>query len=155
MALIEAAEGESSTFWLWRESNQNTGAVKAPLDESQGAVERAECRPGFRGSGVRPVVNELTPLGLSGPEPTTLPHQPHQHRHNDILLPQMTGAGSLKHTTLPEQCAHHICFPEMIWTRYVTPTAKEKGERKSQNALYSAVHLCWPTCVCVAFKRSP
>lgn len=77
-----------SAFWLWRGSNQNTGAVKAPLDESQGAVERAECRPGFRGSGVRPVVNELTPLGLSGSEPPTLPHQPHQHRHNDIFLPQ-------------------------------------------------------------------
>lgn len=79
--------GESSCtarLWLWRVSNQSTGAVKAPLDESQGAVERTECRPGFRGSGVCPVVNEINPLGLSASE--LLPHQPHQHCHS--LPPQ-------------------------------------------------------------------
>lgn len=53
----------------WQGSNENTGAVKAPLDESQGAVVRTVCRPGFKGSGIRPVVNEITLLGLSGSEP--------------------------------------------------------------------------------------
>lgn len=104
MVLVEAwGGGESSCtarLWLWRGSNQNTGAVKAPLDESQGAAERTECRPGFRGSGVRPVVNELTPLGLSGSEPPTLPHQ----RCHSLFLPASeTGRGALMHTTLPQQ----------------------------------------------------
>lgn len=69
----------TARLWLWRGSNQNTRAGKPPLDESQGAVERTECRPGFRGSGVRPVVNEINPLGLSASEPLMLPHQPQPH----------------------------------------------------------------------------
>lgn len=84
------------------------GLLKPPLDESQGAVERAECRPGFRGSGVRPVVNEINPLGLSASEPLMLPHQLHQHCHSLFPPATKTGPGPLKHTTLPEHtCAHH------------------------------------------------
>lgn len=88
--VVVVVGGASCTaqLWLWRGSNQNTGAVKAPLDESQGAVERTECRPGFRGSGIRPVVNELTPPGLSGCEPPTLPEPSHASQRCHSLLPR-------------------------------------------------------------------
>ncbi|CAB1453369.1 unnamed protein product [Pleuronectes platessa] len=103
--------GESSCtaqLWLWRGSNHNTGAVKAP-DKSQGALERTECRPGFRGSGVRPVVNEPASLGLSGSEPPTMPHQPHQHCHNH------TGPGPLMHATLPAPTPTLQAGPPQSW----------------------------------------
>lgn len=78
MVLVEAGEereeqGGSSCTQLGSGCGEGPtktpGLLKPPWMSPRGAAERTECRPGFRGSGVRPVVNELTPLGLSGSEP--------------------------------------------------------------------------------------
>lgn len=112
------------------------GLLKPPLDESQGAVERAECRPGFRGSGVRPVVNEINPLGHSLFPPAT-----------------KTGPGPLKHTTLPAHtCAHHSV--PLRWSQQ--DGEQEDDKRKCRAKLkWSVLHcrLSTPDCVCRTICR--
>lgn len=71
---------------------KTTGLLKPPLDESRGAAERTECGPGFRGSGVRPVVNEITPPDLSAFPAAEAAHQPHQRR-------EQTWTGEACHTS--------------------------------------------------------
>lgn len=41
----------TAQLWLWPGSNQNTGAVKAPLDESQGAVSGQNAGLGLKVQG--------------------------------------------------------------------------------------------------------
>lgn len=43
--------GGHAQLWLWPGSNQNTGAVKAPLDESRGAVSGRNAGLGLKVQG--------------------------------------------------------------------------------------------------------
>lgn len=110
----------TAQLWLWPGSNQNTGAVKAPLDESQGAVSGQNAGLGLKVQGYVLLLMRSTRWASRprGPDddPSAAQEMP-QPPSTSKKQPRTTEASHASQTS----AAHHR-DPAMVPTRRLPPS---------------------------------